>query len=445
MPHHVGLFLFTNDLRVHDNPALAKAATEVDQLICIYCHDSNQSASSFTTPSKLRPHRQRFVEQSLISLSVNLRKLGQHLVISGEPLLDIISQLITQHNIEKIYCSETTGVHEGQSWQLLCRRYPMIVFTRMASHTLFAQDELPFKLAQLPDSFSKFRKIAEQLTIKSPIAVPQHLPPSPLAAEKWVPSASTLGHKPLFQGGEQEGLAHLDRYFESNLASRYKQTRNGLDGLDYSTKFSPWLANGSLSVKRVVERLRTYEREVESNDSTYWIYVELLWREYYQWYAHRNGKQLFNFKGIKSSNPTTSFYPERFQKWCYGNTPYPIVNACMKQLNSTGYMSNRGRQLVASCLVHELGLDWRYGAAYLEQQLVDYDTGSNWGNWQYLAGVGADPRGHRRFDLTKQTYLYDPNRDFIKRWGGDKHDLELDSMDAADWPKSADLSTKGYS
>ena len=87
-----------------------------------------------------------------------------------------------------------------------------------------------------------------------------------------------------------------------------------------------------------------------------------------------------------------------------------------------------------SCFVHELGLDWRYGAAYMEQQLVDYDPASNWGNWQYLAGVGADPRGHRRFDLAKQTTIYDPERVFIERWGGDSHDGLLDSVDAADWP-----------
>jgi deoxyribodipyrimidine photo-lyase len=182
--------------------------------------------------------------------------------------------------------------------------------------------------------------------------------------------------------------------------------------------------------------LHTYEHHRGANDSTYWIYFELLWREYYQFYAHRHGKKLFSFSGLKLAKPATSFYPERFQKWCNGNTPYPIVNAFMKQLNSTGYMSNRGRQLVASCFVHELGLNWRYGASYMEQQLVDYDVASNWGNWQYLAGVGADPRGHRRFNLTKQTQIYDPKGDFIKKWGGDNYDSQLDSVDAADWPIS---------
>ena len=142
-----------------------------------------------------------------------------------------------------------------------------------------------------------------------------------------------------------------------------------------------------------------------------------MWREYFQWYAHSHRAKLFKFNGIKNTNPTTSFYPERFQKWCQGNTPYPIVNACMKQLNATGYMSNRGRQLVASCFVHELNLDWRYGAAYMEQQLIDYDVASNWGNWQYLAGVGADPRGHRRFDLGETDTNLRPRKIIYKALG----------------------------
>ncbi|CRZ71222.1 Deoxyribodipyrimidine photolyase%2C single-strand-specific [Vibrio cholerae] len=116
----------------------------------------------------------------------------------------------------------------------------------------------------------------------------------------------------------------------------------------------------------------------------------------------------------------------------------------MRQLNQTGYMSNRGRQLVASCLVHELGLDWRYGAAYFETQLVDYDVGSNWGNWQYLAGVGADPRGSRQFNLEKQAHTYDPKGEFVAKWCGTACDklnalenLALDSVDMVDWPIAA--------
>lgn len=437
MPHQVGLFLFKNDLRVDDNPALALAATKVDQLICIYCLESNQPALQGRAPSNLSPQRQNFLNQSLEDLHKSLKKCGQQLIVSPQSPLDIIPQLITQYNIAQIFCSENTGDYENQVWQRLLKRYPLIGFTRTASHTLFDRADLPFQLADLPDSFSKFRKAVERLDITAPLPSIEHLPPSPQPPGHWSPNSVVLSHRPLFVGGENQGLLHLESYFERDLASSYKETRNGLDGMDYSTKFSPWLANGSLSARRIMQRLHRYERDIAANDSTYWIYFELLWREYYQWYAHRYGKRLFNFSGIKTRKPRTSFYPERFQKWCNGNTPYPIVNACMKQLNSTGYMSNRGRQLVASCFVHELGLDWRYGAAYMERQLIDYDTASNWGNWQYLAGVGADPRGHRRFDLAKQTQIYDPQQAFIKHWGGDKHDAALDSVDAADWPVHA--------
>jgi deoxyribodipyrimidine photo-lyase len=106
----------------------------------------------------------------------------------------------------------------------------------------------------------------------------------------------------------------------------------------------------------------------------------------------------------------------------------------MNQLKETGYMSNRGRQLVASCFVHELNLDWRYGASYMESQLIDYDVGSNWGNWQYLAGVGADPRGHRRFNLDKQASVYDPDGEFVAKWAKKDYPSALDSVDASDWP-----------
>ncbi len=210
--------------------------------------------------------------------------------------------------------------------------------------------------------------------------------------------------------------------------------RNELDGWENSTKLSPWLANGSLSARYVLQELRAYEQRVTTNDSTYSIFFELLWRDYFQWYAHRHAKHLFLFTGGKRRKPSTGYYPERYRKWCAGNTPYPIVNACMKQLNETGYMSNRGRQIVASCLLNELHSDWRCGAAYFEQQLIDYDVASNWGNWQYLAGVGPDPRGKRHFDLEKQTRKYDPDGVFIRKRQDQFGHKQLDSVDAADWP-----------
>ena len=191
-------------------------------------------------------------------------------------------------------------------------------------------------------------------------------------------------------------------------------------------------------------QLKQFEADHGSNDSTYWIYFELLWREYFYWKCLSLGSSLFgetsNHK-LDSSNSSATLNLN-FAKWKSGNTNYPIVDACMRQLNETGYMSNRGRQLAASCLIYELGIDWRHGAAYFESQLIDYDVASNWGNWAYIAGAlnqpvpnnqtknQPQPKSHH-FDLGKQTEMYDPDHAFINQWsGGNAVTTSLTNQDA---------------
>ena len=297
-------------------------------------------------------------------------------------------------------------------------------------------------------SFTVFRNFIEgsQQELRNLISIPDKLPADLLQdqatrfgndlSEQIIADKELLQNhaKPYIQGGESAAQQHLINYFSSPAPSTYKETRNALDEWSSSTKFSAYLAAGCLSASQVWHWVEQFEQSKVQNDSTYWIKFELLWREYFQWLARRLGKDLFHFGGRKKLTPLTCFYPERFIKWTSGTTPYPIVNACMKQLAQTGYMSNRGRQLVASCFVHELGLDWRFGAAYFEQHLIDYDVASNWGNWQYIAGVGAGPRGGRQFNLQKQTQMYDPGGVFFDRWQGE-HDISvIDSTDIVDWP-----------
>jgi deoxyribodipyrimidine photo-lyase len=105
-----------------------------------------------------------------------------------------------------------------------------------------------------------------------------------------------------------------------------------------------------------------------------------------------------------------------FFKWTDGLTGIPFIDANMRELNLTGFMSNRGRQNVASFLVNDLGIDWRWGAAYFESMLIDYDVCSNWGNWMYIAGVGNDPRENRYFNILRQANNYDPKGDYIRQW-----------------------------
>jgi deoxyribodipyrimidine photo-lyase len=438
MKHRVGLIWFENDLRVADHPLLHLAQQECQQLICLYCVNPKWFRPNRYGLRSMGENRWRFLQQTLLDLDQQLAQLGQRLYVSYEAPLAAVAKLIGQFGIDVIYRSHHCGSYERQYFDIVRERYPFLDYVQADSTTLFEREQIPEVIERLPDSFSKFRKYIEssqrRAAIKEPLPAPSQLPPPP-ASLSW-PTLVMPTTDSRFVGGSQAGLAHVNDYFAGPHAQTYKQTRNALDNWSDSTKFSPWLALGAVSPRQILAALAAHEQEQGANESTYWIFFELLWREYFHWYAAYHDKKLFAADGIQQRRPPTSFYASRFQKWCQGNTPYPIVNACMNQLNATGYMSNRGRQLVASCFVHELSLDWRYGAAYFEQQLLDYDVAANWGNWQYLAGVGADPRGHRWFDLNKQTAMYDPHGEFIQRWQGDSFDGQLDHIDAADWPIS---------
>lgn len=438
----VGLVWFTNNLRVHDNVCLAKASEQVDLLICAFFDEPEWKRPGRYGQKSLGDHRRRFLDETLFDLHSSLAKLGQTLNVFKASAASTLVNLIKDHDVTDVYVSQQTGLYEAKRYEQVQKGLPSTCqWHLLDTHTLFSVDDLPCDYLGLPDSFSKFRKMVEAegeyTSIEASFA---SLPPAPKIFDGVydLEKMKTLRPKECsFYGGESKAREHIENYFSSSSPSLYKQNRNELDGWDNSSKFSPWLANGSLSVRTLVQRLHDYERERGRNDSTYWIYFELLWREYFQWYAHKIGRSLFAFRGIAKRKPLTSFYPERFKKWCDGNTPYALVNACMLELKQTGYLSNRGRQIAASCLVNELQVDWRYGAAYFECQLVDYDVASNWGNWQYIAGVGADPRGGRHFNLEKQTELYDSHGDYQAKWGAPGNVLQvLDSVDAADWPIS---------
>jgi len=204
--------------------------------------------------------------------------------------------------------------------------------------------------------------------------------------------------------------------WESNKVTTYKQTRNGLVGTDYSTKFSPWLAIGCLSPRLIYGEIKQYEKMNTANESTYWVIFELMWRDFFQFVGLKYGDILFRETGIRGINKSWSQDMNQFEKWKTGMTGVPFIDANMRELLQSGWMSNRGRQNVASFLVKDLKLDWRLGAEWFESMLIDHDSCSNYGNWNYAAGVGNDPRENRKFNIIKQSLDYDLNGDFISTW-----------------------------
>ena len=168
---------------------------------------------------------------------------------------------------------------------------------------------------------------------------------------------------------------------------------------------------------RIYSEIKAYEDERVSNDSTYWVVFELLWRDFFRLMGKKHGNSIFKIKGTKNEgNPVDKVDWDVFNAWSNGETGIPFIDANMKELNATGFMSNRGRQNVASFLVNDLKLNWLMGAEYFESLLLDYDPCSNYGNWNYIAGVGSDPRNDRYFNIYSQAKRYDPKGEFVKKW-----------------------------
>ncbi|KAJ9478672.1 putative Deoxyribodipyrimidine photo-lyase, mitochondrial (putative) [Pseudozyma hubeiensis] len=240
-----------------------------------------------------------------------------------------------------------------------------------------------------------------------------------------------------YRGGETEALCRLDHYFsggKSSPGASYKETRNQMLGADYSTKFAAALAHGLLSPRLIAQKATELDAATGNSNNKgggYWILFELLWRDYFYFVGWKFGSHLFTLGGIeeelspKSASSkayewkSTSSLTDRkdpFVRWSTAKTGVPMIDANMVELVQTGFMSNRGRQNVASFLTKDLGWNWRHGAEFFESWLVDYDPNSNWGNWQYVAGVGNDPRSSRQFNPIKQGKDYDAQGEYVATW-----------------------------
>ncbi|SDM01584.1 deoxyribodipyrimidine photo-lyase (single-stranded DNA-specific) [Franzmannia pantelleriensis] len=413
-----------HDLRVSDNP-LFSSLEGTAALACVYVLDARELRqwAPEQSASRCGPARLRFLWQSLMALRGELLKRGSDLLVRiGDPV-DIIAELALRLQADHVLVREEPGPEERAQLERLthsldqrCRLQPV------ESGMLFERGQLPFALDELPSSFSAFRRRLEhdwQVTDPRPAPLtlplwpdgaPRGLPPldqvCPRAAA-WRPSDATSLD---MQGGEEAARARLDHYlWDSNAVATYKTTRNGLLGADFSTRFSPWLAHGCLSARQVHAEVRAWEAEHGANASSYWVIFELLWRDYFYWAAWQEGAALFGAETLPAPDAN-------LVAWCEGSTGVPFIDAAMRELGTSGWLSNRARQNVASFLVKDLGGDWRLGAAWFEHCLIDYDASSNWGNWRYVAGIGRDPRQHRYFNVLKQARHYDPQGDYVAHW-----------------------------
>lgn len=440
-----------SDLRLRDHRALVEAHRTCEAVDHVYCFDA-RNFKYIGGVERVSFRRLRFLTETINDLSRQLRDRGSSLrVIVGRPeaVIPLFCSESSSVFCSEEVCSEELGVVGAVTNALRAKGASLKAYW---SGYLVDKDDLPFPISRL-DTFTSFRKAVESTNVvqKPSLEVPPMKPPGDgpqgegavdeipgevdafaiyekLMQELGMPLAydlATMQQDPRavleFKGGETAALERVEYYCSVGRIDRYKQTRNGMVGGDFSTKLSPWLALGAISGRSVYHRVKQFEKETGiANEDTYWVIFELLWRDYMRFYAIKYGTRMFKLLGAQGPKASGK-YPWRrdedlFTAWATGNTGYPFIDANMRELMLTGFMSNRGRQNVASFLVRDMGLDWRMGARHFERYLLDYDPCSNYGNWQYAAGVGSDPREDRYFNIAKQASSYDPDCSYIKLW-----------------------------
>lgn len=422
------LVWYKSDLRLADHEPLVRALQK-GAVLPVYVFDPRHFAATKFGFTKTGSFRASFLLQAVTDLRQRLRQKGADLIVRiGQPE-QIIPELAAATNASNVYCSEEVTYEElavmgGVEKVLSLQNIRLHAYW---TATLYHKEDIPWPLHRLPEVFTSFRKELEaEATVREPFTEPDSIPYPRVIDAGELPSVTQLGlctpvadERAAFTvaGGETAAHQRLNEYlWEKKLLHHYKQTRDSLLGADYSSKLSASLALGCISPRLIYWQVKRYEREVVQNDSTYWLIFELMWRDYFRFIARKHGSKIFSAAGLYGSTPGWRHDKHLFKQWCEGNTGVAFVDANMRELQLTGFMSNRGRQNVASYLAKDLKIDWRWGASWFESCLADYDPCSNWLNWAYVAGVGNDPRQDRYFNIASQAKRYDPDGAYQRLW-----------------------------
>ncbi|OCB85959.1 cryptochrome [Sanghuangporus baumii] len=491
------IYVLRHDLRLADNPVFTTAAKAHDQfthLIPLFVLNPIQyELSGFLRPSeqspfpearsrighfwRCGPYRTKFLAESLFDLKKSLQEAGSDLIIRTGETHSVVRSIIDALNregseVKAVWVTRDFTAEELDEERRIRKALPSSVSFKVFDDesTLICRKDVPYPISELPDVFTSFKKSVEPLRANARVAIEgiPSIPPLPIGmppqtAPFLIPGALddfiNALQKPLlekpdvplisfpegtrsahsFVGGStaaHERIAHL---LSSGAASRYKDTRNGLLGEDFSTKLSAYLAHGCISAAQIHSALKEWEdrnNDGRENKGSAAIRFELLWRDYMRFCLEKYGADFFQLYGFgrkgrkmggeewrtpSSADPGAQ---DAFKRWLTGRTSTGLIDAAQRELLLTGYMSNRARQNTASFLATRLHIDWRLGAEWFESMLVDYDCASNWGNWAHVAGVGNDPRENRMFNPVKQANDYDPEGKYIRTWVEEARGIE---------------------
>ncbi len=423
------LLWFRNDLRIHDNPTLKAACQPGAQVLGIY----------LVNHAALRAHdtasvRMDFDRRSFAVLAQQLAHHGIPLIVRSvsddHAIAPLLATLRAQFHFDHLFVSREYGPNEQkrdmhlQQWclQQQIRWHEYDAGCIMAPGLVLKSDGTPYQV------FTPFRSRWLSLVAQNPLpdihALEGFHQQPPLSLEPIsIDGSEHSSLHALWPAGETEALLRLNQFIDQELAN-YHQQRD-LPALPGTSRLSPYFANGSLSARLAVH----YVRNISGQGAQTWV-SELAWRDFFQhilYHYPRVGKHRtfqLHTEALQWSDNT-----ENFERWCSGQTGFPLIDAAMRQLRNTGWMHNRLRMITAMFLVKDLWINWQWGERWFMQQLIDGELAANNGNWQWCASTGVDATPYFRiFNPWTQSRRFDPQGNFIRYWVPELKDIDPSAL-----------------
>ncbi len=391
------IFWFRRDLRLQDNAGLFHALNENESVLPIFIFDS-EILNKLDDKTDLRI---AFIHQSLTLIQKQLEELGSSmLVLHGNPI-----EIFKELNPKAVYTNHDYEPYARKRDDLVKKilEEKGVIFKTYKDQVIFEKEEVTKDDGKPYTIFTpysrKWKSKLEVLTLKS------------FATEKYFSNfkkTNPIGFPTLKEIGFQETPFNFpERLVRQSILEQYDKQRN-FPAVAGTTKLSVHLRFGTVSIRKLAQLA------VKKNET--WL-NELIWRDFYHmilWHFPQVETKAFKpaYDKIEWRNNE-----KEFEAWCEGKTGYPIVDAGMRELNTTGFMHNRVRMIVASFLTKHLLIDWRWGEAYFAKKLLDFDLAANNGGWQWAASSGCDAAPYFRvFNPTLQTEKFDPKLEYIKKW-----------------------------
>ena len=417
------LFIFRRDLRLDDNTALLAACKRSDSVLPCFIFDTkimkNFEESRFRT---------RFLIESLIDLDGQLKKIGSQLQIFEGNYPQIVEKLVKEFNMQAVFVNADyteSSKKRDDNIKNICKKTNS-QFNSLADLTLQNFDQIRTAEGKPYKVFTQFFRKAKLLQVRKP----QKFTEKNFMSSKSKKSLEVITQRYPKTDSPIKGGTTEARKILKNLSKfkNYDKDRN-YPFLDATTHLSAHNKFGTCSIREI------YHKIADKLGKDHTLISELFWRDFFTSVMHHYPYTFRSSFRKKYSKFPWSDNPNSFEKWCKGITGFPIVDAGMRELNSTGYMHNRVRMIVASFLTKDLHINWKWGERYFDENLIDYDPSVNVGNWQWAASTGCDSQPwFRIFNPWMQQKKFDPDCKYIKKWIPDLKNIS--EKDIHNWDKS---------